>query len=116
MAVPGFRALMLPLLRLTGDKKEHTLLEAMSDIPELCALSKQEKALRLACGHILIYNRVAWARTYLVKAGLLVGTKRGYFKITQKGIDVLKKNPSVINHRLLKQFPNYVEFVRSGKY
>ncbi len=43
-------------------------------------------------------------------AGLLESPKRGVFKITERGRDVLEKNPSVINLKYLFQFPEYVRF------
>ncbi len=55
-------------------------------------------------------NRVGWAATYLRKAGLLEATRRGHFKIPRRGLDVIAQNPSAINVRFLKQFPEFVEF------
>ena len=57
-----------------------------------------------------MYNRVGWARTYLLKAGLLDRPVRGKVRITQRGIDVLSKNPSRIDVSFLRQFPEYREF------
>ncbi|MDQ3584960.1 MAG: restriction endonuclease, partial [Acidobacteriota bacterium] len=51
-----------------------------------------------------------WAATYLRKAGLLEATRRGYFKISKRGLDVLAQNPPAINVRFLRQFPEFVEF------
>ncbi|RUR73528.1 restriction endonuclease [Nostoc sp. PCC 7120 = FACHB-418] len=55
-------------------------------------------------------NRVGWARTYLKKAGLVESTKRGYFRITDRGIDTIKTNPVEINAKILRQFPEFLEF------
>ena len=44
------------------------------------------------------------------KAGLLEATRRGYFKITSRGQDLLKKQPKVINVKLLRQYPEFIEF------
>jgi restriction system protein len=41
---------------------------------------------------------------------LLSASKRGYFKITQRGLDLLESKPTKVNVRLLKQFPEFVEF------
>jgi restriction system protein len=53
---------------------------------------------------------VGWARTYLKKAGLIESTKRGYFKITERGSKVLEEKPEEINVRFLKRFPEFLEF------
>lgn len=39
-------------------------------------------------------NRVAWAKVYLERAGLLFSPKRGCFCITQEGLDFLFEIPS----------------------
>jgi restriction system protein len=46
------------------------------------------------------------------KAGLLEPTRRGYYRITQRGLDLLKKKPQKINVKLLKQYPEFQEFQR----
>ena len=44
------------------------------------------------------------------KAGLVESTKRSYFKITELGLEILKKNPTEINIKFLEQFPQFIEF------
>jgi len=55
-------------------------------------------------------NRVGWASTYMKKAGLLEATRRGFYRITPRGQELLKKQPKVINVKLLKQYPEFLEF------
>jgi restriction system protein len=55
-------------------------------------------------------NRVGWARTHLVKAGLLESAGRGKFCITERGLEVLRRRPDTFDLRFLKQFPEFVEF------
>ncbi|MEZ6176383.1 MAG: restriction endonuclease [Candidatus Scalinduaceae bacterium] len=55
-------------------------------------------------------NRVGWARTYMKKAGLLDSPKRGYFKITQRGLKVLAQKPPKIDVSFLEQFKEFIEF------
>lgn len=74
-------------------------------------LTENERLQKLPSGQQpIIYSRVGWARTYLKKAGLLEDPRRGYVKITQKGIDVLKENPPVINVKYLNKFPEFIKF------
>ena len=58
----------------------------------------------------VFYNRTAWAKTYLKKAGLIDSPKQGLVVITKKGIEVLKQNPKFIDVKYLKQFPEFIEF------
>lgn len=55
-------------------------------------------------------NRIGWASTYMKKAGLLEPTRRGFYKITKRGQDLLKKMPPKIDVKLLKQYPEFQEF------
>lgn len=55
-------------------------------------------------------NRVGWAKTYLVKAGLLVVPKRGSFCITERGLAVLKNKPNELSTNYLMKFPEFQEF------
>jgi restriction system protein len=61
----------------------------------------------------VMYNRVGWARTYLLKAGLLDRPARGKVRITQRGTDVLRNNPSRIDVGFLRQFPEFLEFKKT---
>jgi restriction system protein len=55
-------------------------------------------------------NRVGWAATYMKKAGLLETTRRGFYQITDRGRDLLEKQPKTINVELLRQYPEFREF------
>ena len=44
------------------------------------------------------------------KAGLLESPRRGYFRITPRGLQVLEKNPPEIDVSFLEQFSEFVEF------
>jgi restriction system protein len=111
MAVPDFQAIMLPLLELTGDKQEHSLRQTIETLADGFKLTDQERRELLPSGRQATFdNRVGWARTYMKKAGLLESTRRGYFRITQRGLEVLDQNPPEINIAFLRQFPEFVEF------
>ena len=61
----------------------------------------------------MFINRLAWARTYLNKAGLLQNPRRGFFQITPRGLEILDSGAQV-NTRFLEQFPEFQEF-RAGR-
>lgn len=58
----------------------------------------------------IFYNRIGWARTYLKKARLIDDPRRGYFRITSRGKEVLQRNPNYIDMRYLREIPEYIEF------
>jgi len=116
MAIPDFQSLMLPLLKFAADGKEHAAREATDSLSQLFQLSDEEKEQLLPSGQqTIIGNRVYWALTHLKHAGILESTRRGYFKISQRGLGVLQRNPSRIDLRFLSQFPEYLEFRRTTK-
>jgi restriction system protein len=63
----------------------------------------------------ILNNRVAWAKTYLNKAGLLEAPRRGVFVITDRGKRVLAQNPPKIDLKLLEQFPEFLAFKAKSK-
>lgn len=111
MAVPDYQSIMLPLLEISADGKEHRLSEVIETLAGQFNLTDQERKELLPSGRQAKFdNRVGWARTYMKKAGLLESTGRGKLRITQRGIDVLKSNPENINSNYLKRFPEFLEF------
>jgi len=111
MAVPDFQSLMLPLLMLLGDGREHRFADAVEALADEFGLSQEERAEMLPSGRDrLIRNRVGWARTYLGKAGLLRAARRGFLQITDRGREVLATNPGRVDMRFLERFPEFLQF------
>jgi len=111
LAIPDYQTVMLPLLRLLKDGKEHYLGEVVSSLADEFKLSPAEREQLLNSGQqTVIRNRAGWARTYLKKAGLLDSPRRGYFRITERGQSVLSSKPGRIDVKYLEQFPEFVAF------
>jgi restriction system protein len=111
MAIPDYQSIMLPLLKLARDSKEHSLRESIDTLASQFELNADERNELLPSGKQPVFdNRVGWARTYMKKAGLLESPRRGFFRITKRGLDVLASNPTSINVEFLEQFPEFMEF------
>lgn len=112
MAVPDYQSLMLPLLRFAAAKRDETSTgEAVETLAMELGLSEDDLQEMLPSGiQGTFVNRVGWASTYMKKAGLLEATRRGYYRITKQGQDLLNKKPPCINVKLLKQYPEFLEF------
>ncbi|ACK65136.1 restriction endonuclease [Rippkaea orientalis PCC 8801] len=111
MSIPDFQSILLPLLKYSGDKQEHSLRESIEYLAGIFNLTDEEKRELLPSGQQAIFdNRVGWAKTYLKKAHLIETTKRGYFRITDQGITVLQQNYQKIDTNFLKQFEEFNEF------
>ncbi|HEY0721773.1 MAG TPA: restriction endonuclease [Gammaproteobacteria bacterium] len=114
MAIPDFQSLMLPLLRIAADGHEHALRDVTEKLSQQFNLTEEERQTLLPSGRqTTIANRVGWSRTFMLKAQLLESTRRGYFRITQRGHDLLTQNPERIDITVLKQYPEFVEFRNS---
>ncbi len=109
--IPDYQTLMLPLLQYVSNKQEHKFRDIIEGLSAKFGLTEAEREELLPSGQQPIFdNRVGWAKTYLKKAGLVDSPKRASIVITNRGMEVLKKNPAEINVRFLKQFPEFIEF------
>jgi restriction system protein len=111
MAIPVFQQIMLPLLKLLEDKQEHSLRQIIDLLTNQFNLTQEEQHELLPSGKQAIFdNRVGWARTHLKKAGLLESTRRGFFRITDRGLQVLNQKLAKIDVKFLEQFEEFKEF------
>ncbi len=85
--------------------------EAMEFLSKQFNLTDEERRELLPSGQQAIFdNRVGWARTYMKKALLLESTSRGYFRITQRGLEVTKQNLTAIDVKFLCRFDEFKQF------
>ncbi len=106
--IPDYQTLMLPLLEILSDEKEHELQELIKTLSDKFNLTDDERNELLPSGtQAIINNRVGWARTYLKKANLLTSIRRATFKITEQGIQILKKNPLKIDVKFLQELEDF---------
>jgi len=111
MAIPDYETCMLPLMEIAEDGKEHLFKDSIETISNQFNLTTEEKQILLPSGSaFVINNRIGWARTYLTKAGLLSKPKRGFFQITQRGIDFLKGHRTGIKTKMLQEFDEFRDF------
>lgn len=111
MTVPDFQTIMLPLLKAAEDGQEHSGHEFLEHLSMYFELNDEDLNELLPSGkQTRFYNRVGWARTYLIKSKLLEMPKRSVYRITERGKDILASNPNRIDMNYLKRFPEYIEF------
>jgi len=108
MAVPEFQGFMLPVLSLFSDEQVHSTNECMKVAIDYFKLDEDDIKLTVPSGkQTLVANRVYWSLTYLKKSLLLDTIKRGEYKITERGKQLLKTNPKRIDKKLLSQYEEY---------
>ncbi|MDS1031147.1 restriction endonuclease [Porphyromonadaceae sp. NP-X] len=108
--IPDFQSIMLPFLNIISDGQEHSTNEINDQLANYFNLTPEEINTYLPSGSQKIFtNRVAWAKSYLKRAGLIETTKRGYLKITESGKSFLDTKPQEINIKVLKSLPVFQE-------
>ncbi|HAO21867.1 MAG TPA: restriction endonuclease [Desulfobacteraceae bacterium] len=111
MAIPDFPSIMLPLLKLLKDKREHSLREVVDQLSDIFNLTEEERREPLPSGlQPTFENRISWAKTHLKKAGLLEPTRKSCFKITKRGLNILKQRPEELNLKYLDRFEEFKDF------
>lgn len=111
MAIPKFQEITLPMLKLAGDGKIWSLAEAREELARHFQLSTEEQEELLPSGRQARFtNRVAWAKVYLQRGGLLASPERAHFQITARGREVLSNPPDQISINYLSNYPEFQEF------
>lgn len=103
---------MFPLMKLLSEQKQGMKLsDAARVLSERSGLSSEELSLRLSSGtKTVFYDRVGWAKTYLVKAGLISQPKRGFCELSEIGhqLDLSKLTSITIEYLMqYESFSNY---------
>ena len=109
--IPDFQTLMIPVLEASavGGVKVGAVVEQLADAFQL---TPAQRAQLLPSGRQTTFaNRVHWAKSYLGKAGLIISTGRGQFRITERGQSVLQAPPPRIDIAYLRQFAGFEQFI-----
>lgn len=96
MAVPKFFEFFECFLYAIQDGELHTAKEVKEKVAAVMQLSETDREEMLPSGKQRTFdNRVAWARTYLDKAGLIETPLRGKYCITEKGKKALESGEKI---------------------
>ena len=102
MSIPKYDELMKPLLSIIQDGQIYKIKDLYTPLAEHYHLTDEELSQLLSSGRQTVFkNRVAWASTYLSKAGLVNKPQRGSIQITDNGLSVLEENPNKIDMKYL---------------
>lgn len=97
MAIPKYDEIRLSALNLLLDGRSMKLRDFLEPLTKEFNLTEEEvnEMYPSGNGHIF-YDRISWALSYLNMAGLLDKPGRGIYRISPKGIEMLK-TPEIIN-------------------
>lgn len=113
MDLPKFSETFIPNLKVLSDGKTIHYNELRKRVRDQFYSDLPEELLRLKTksGDQLVLNRIGWAKSYLKKAGYIESPERAMVRITQKGLDALKRGSLTL--RDIKSDPMYVEYEES---
>jgi restriction system protein len=112
--IPDFQTVMLPILEILSDGKEYDRRNLIEKISDKFKLTDEERNELLPSGNSrIISNRVGWAKSYMVQAQLIETIRRGTYKISEKGFELLKQKPNKVDIKLLKTLPDFNKWQKS---
>lgn len=115
MAIPGYQEILLPLLKLVSDGKEWHIRDTREVLSDHFDLTEAERQIKLPSAYeTVFYNRIHWARLYLVRSGLLTATRRGYIQISDSGNKLLANKPDSLTTPYLRDhYPELKAYLNS---
>ena len=114
MPIPGFQKLMLPIMKLLADRNEHTPKALIESLADQFRLNEEERKQLLPSRRGRLFaNRVGWALSHLKMAEVLENPKRAVYRLSERGVGLLRDNPQTIDMRFLQRFPEY-DVARKG--
>ena len=115
MPLPDYQSLMLPLLRQVADGQERVR-DCVSGLADEFGLDEEERNRTTGDGRkTLLYDRAQWARTYLVKAGLLESPRRGFVRLSDEGRRVLDTSPHRIDNKFLERYSSFRQWIEESR-
>jgi restriction system protein len=109
MTVPTFESFMYPVLKnSTSEVRVTELAEVCAKELNLTEEDKQERTRKLR--QVKYIDRTWWSVTYLSQAKILKRVRRGYYKITERGQELLNTGITKIDTNVLEQYKEYNDF------
>ena len=110
MAIQTYDRYFINVLRALSDGETLSMKEIRDSVAEQTGVTEEELAIRTSSGSNLFGGRVNWAKTYLIKAGLV--NKEGFnrCRITDRGMSALKSG-EIIDLQYLGRYPEFLDFL-----
>ena len=115
MPVPDFQSLMLPVLKALIGGADTPISEVRARVATTEGLTPEDLRELLPSGRQQVFtNRIAWAVTHMGHAGLVEKARRGVYRITKEGEQLLAQALPRIDLKVLRNSAAYTEW-RSGE-
>src|SRR3954471_6511029 len=110
MAVPEYQTFMAPVLRALQDGQPRSASEIREMVATEMRISEDDRQELIKSGIPVFDNRVGWAVTYMVQAGLIRRPKRAINQFPEPGPQFLRAHPNRVGNHVLVQFAEFREF------
>ena len=116
MAIPKYDEMYDDFLHTISDGREHKISDVREQIAQKRKLTPEELAERQPSNRTTIFiERVGWTKAYLLKAGLVVSSQRGYCQITDAGSALLLEKLDKIDNAVLGRYESFREYIHPTK-
>jgi restriction system protein len=117
MPVPTYDQFIEPILRyLAGHPNGAAARDIDDDAANALQLTEADKRALVASGTQPVYkNRAGWARDRLKRAGLSINPRRGYWQLTEKGIEVANSHQLPLSEEEVARLTGDFTDVRSRR-
>ena len=100
-----------PVLEVMKDGSIYSRTDVAEKVANFLKLTNEQRNMQIKSGRQVYIDRTQWAMTYLKQAGALSNEKRSEWKITARGVELIKAGQAVTLNTL-KQFPEFLEFTQ----
>lgn len=109
MEIPKFHETFIPILKVLENQETLQAREMYQRVIDkyYSELTKEQLEQTTKSGDRLIFNRIAWGKSYLKKGGFIEFPKRGFVRITEKG---LKHSSDHLTLSQVENSENFLEF------
>ena len=115
MPIPNFRSIILPLLKMAGDQNEHHRRIVVDVLASHFSLTDEERKEITGKRELNLFdNRCDFALNFLRTNDLLRATRRGAFRITERGLkvlEVLKQSPGEVKGAFSKPSAQIADYL-----
>jgi restriction system protein len=113
--IPDYQTFMRPVLECAASGEVRGA-DAVEQLARKFNLSDEERATLLPSGkQTRLSNRVNWAVSYLKQAGLIEYTRRGYYRLTDRGRAAVADASVKVNNAYLQQFEEFRNFMNRSR-
>jgi len=108
--------MMLPILQTLSDRQEKSVRELTDIVSSHFNLTEEEREILLPSRPIRKVNhRTNWAVQYLKRALLVEASRRGVYRITDRGLQLLSRNPRTLTVEDLMQYSEFAAWISASR-